>query len=105
MKLALAAAIVGAVLVASAPFLVQSSGPAPARYDVDGDGVISILDVAAVGSHMYEHSGPCAQATVQHYVTPVTAYANGTPYLVSGRAWPTDHLAEILSGTPIPWCP
>ena len=86
---------------------VHSATPAPKSYDLDGDGAISILDMAVLAQHFGELVGtpvPCIDRTV--YLTPEPVYdsAGALVALVTGRVWvPTEHPEWLsnLQGTPL----
>lgn len=125
MKALLAAGIVAGITLGAAGYartIAQDSGPArqvaaepaapalaPAHYDLDRDGAISILDLTRMAQFFGRGAEPCVRLIeIVHYETPITSVGiDGSPILIEGRSVldPDDPLTDaVLAGTPIARC-
>lgn len=85
----------------------QTPPEAPAQYDVDHDGVISVLDLANLGIYFGQPAAPCLKVTRFHYATPVLSVDDaGNSVLIEGRgiSEPGPLATALFEGTPVVQC-
>ena len=115
MRYALASGLIGGILTVAGVAAYTALTPqatasvAPAHYDLDHDGVISILDLTLLAGYFTMPAEPCiTEVDTIHYATPITSTdTDGNPILVEGRGYldPTSPwLDAALAGTPIARC-
>lgn len=104
--MALAAMTTAGILI-SVTLARAGDPPDPRTYDLDGDGSISILDIALLASHFLERVGtPDACVPSEHFDPPQITYnLEGTPVaaVVNRVLIPTEHPAygANILGTPV----